>query len=300
MKSICIKTNNEKLLNYLLNELRLSKMQNICFSCNKFKYFKNIIVHYNGNKVDEFIQEISNILSYLVIDELEESFLNELILKNYFYFDIIERKKILNLCFDVCADNFTDLFDKKFSYISEQFYLYLQSNKSIVLNGFIYFRLKKYFSMLEEIVDEAVNSYIIEKEYLEFISLLKLYIGSQQCKTDFLHLVYFKENPILLDSDLNQISLKDSLLDAKYLSDISFSNNDYLLNSLLTLLPKKIYVHLVENTIDEFLNTLILIFDKKIDICTDCNICNLYKNISLDSVKHSKLNDHNQNNSGLL
>lgn len=291
MKSICIKTNNEKLLNYLLNELRLSKLDNICFSCNKFKYFKNIIIHYNGNNTNEFVQEISNILSYLVIDELEEIFLNNIISKNYFYFDIIERKKILNFCFDICADNFTEFFDKKFSYLSEQFYIYMQSHKSIILTGFIYFRLKKYFSMLEEIVDEAVNSYIIEKEYLEFISLLKLYIGSQPCKTETLHLIYFKNNPILLDSNLEQISIKESVLDAKYLSDISFSNNDYLLNSLLTLLPKKIYIHLVENTIDEFLNTLILIFDKKIDLCTDCNICNLYKHhnsVIIDSKKKSE------------
>lgn len=278
MKSICIKTNNEKMLTYLLNELRLSKLDDICFSCNKFKHYHNIIIHYSGNDTNKFIQNISNILSLLVIDELEETFLKNSIFQNYFYFDSIEKNKILNYCFDICSDNFTNYFDKKFSYITKQFYKYLQKHKSIVLTGFIYFRLKKYFDILDSIVEEAVNSFIIEKEYLEFVSLLKLYISSQSSLTGILHLIYFKDNPILLDKDMNIIPIKDYFFDAKYLSDISFSNNDYVLNTLLSLLPKKMYIHLVENEIDEFLNTLILIFDKKIELCTDCDICNLYKN----------------------
>ena len=214
----------------------------------------------------------------MVIDELEEIFLKDSISQNYFYFDALERKKILDNCFDICADNFTNYFDKKFSYLTKQFYLYLKENKSIILTGFIYFRLKSYFSMLDEIVDDAVNQFIVEKEYLEFVSLLKLYINSQEFKSDVLHLVYFENNPILLDKDLNLIDIHEYLLDAKYLSDITFSNNDYLLNALLSLLPKKLYIHLVKNTIDEFLNTIILIFENHIELCNDCPICYLYQN----------------------
>ena len=67
------------------------------------------------------------------------------------------------------------------------------------------------------------------------------------------------------------------MLDSKYVSDISFSSNDYTLNALLTLLPKKIYIHIINGTEDEFINTLKLIFDNRVYICNDCNICNAYK-----------------------
>ena len=33
---------------------------------------------------------------------------------------------------------------------------------------------------------------------------------------------------------------------------------------------------IVDNAIDEFANTLLLIFEKKIVVCSDCDICNLY------------------------
>ena len=108
---------------------------------------------------------------------------------------------------------------------------------------------------------------------MEFISLLKLYINSQSPKTNIVHLIYRKKDSLLLDENKNIIPLDDSVYQAKYLSDISFSQNDYILNTLLTILPQKIYLHLIDNNIDEFANTLLLIFEKKKEICSDCDIC---------------------------
>lgn len=278
MKSVCIKTNNSNLLNYLLNELDYIEVEPIYISSNKFKNYKNIIVHYKGNNDKKFIHEISCILSCLVIDELEEKFLKHLILKNYFYFNSDERTHILDMCFDIFTDDFNTYFDKKYNCLINDFESYLTTNKSIVLTGFINFRIKDYMIILENIVDEAVNTFIIEKEYLEFVSLLKMYINSQNSNCEIVHLIYNNENSILLDENKNIINISDDIFKAKYLSDITFSSNDYALNSLLTLIPKKIYIHLIDNVIDEFIQTIGLIFENRTEICTDCNICKLYKN----------------------
>ena len=278
MKSVCIKTNNSNLLNYLLNELDYIEVEPIYISSNKFKNYKNIIVHYRGNNDKKFIHEISCILSCLVIDELEEKFLKHLILKNYFYFNSDERTHILDMCFDIFTDDFNTYFDKKYNCLINDFENYLTINKSIVLTGFINFRIKDYMIILENIVDEAVNTFIIEKEYLEFVSLLKMYINSQNSNCEIVHLIYNNENSILLDENKNIINISDDIFKAKYLSDITFSSNDYALNSLLTLIPKKIYIHLIDNVIDEFIQTIGLIFENRTEICTDCNICKLYKN----------------------
>ena len=278
MKSICIKTNNENLLNYLLNELDYIEIKPVVISTNKFKNYKNIIIHYSGNEIKKFIHEVSCILACLVIDELEESFIKKLILKNYFYFDFNERKHIVEMCFDIFTDDFNLYFDKKYDCLINDFESYLKNNKSIILDGFLNFRIKDYMSILEEVVDEAVNNFVIEKEYLEFISLLKMYVNSQKSTCDIVHLIYTNESSILLDKDKNIINVSDDVFKAKYLSDISFSSNDYALNSLLTLIPKKIYIHLIDNCIDEFIHTLSLIFESRVEICTDCDICKIYKN----------------------
>ena len=285
MKSICIKTNNENLLNYLLNELNYIEIKPVLISTNKFKNYKNIIIHYSGNDNQKFIHEVSCILSCLVIDELEEKFIKQSLIKNYFYFDSEERKHIIEICFEIFTDDFNLYFDKKYNCLINDFESYLTNNKSIVLDGFLNFRIKDYLKILENVVDEAVNNFVIEKEYLEFISLLKMYINSQNSNCDIVHLVYTNETSILLDKDKNIINVSDDIFKAKYLSDISFSSNDYALNTLLTLIPKKIYIHLINNCIDEFIHTLSLIFENRIEICTDCSICKIYKNNPLNLKK---------------
>lgn len=285
MKSICIKTNNENLLNYLLNELNYIEIKPVLISTNKFKNYKNIIIHYSGNDNQKFIHEVSCILSCLVIDELEKKFIKQSLIKNYFYFDSEERKHIIEICFEIFTDDFNLYFDKKYNCLINDFESYLTNNKSIVLDGFLNFRIKDYLKILENVVDEAVNNFVIEKEYLEFISLLKMYINSQNSNCDIVHLVYTNETYILLDKDKNIINVSDDIFKAKYLSDISFSSNDYALNTLLTLIPKKIYIHLINNCIDEFIHTLSLIFENRIEICTDCSICKIYKNNPLNLKK---------------
>ena len=285
MKSICIKNNNSNLLDYLLNELNYIEIEPVYISSNKFKNYKNIIIHYRGNNNKKFIHEVSCILSCLVIDELEEKFLKNIIQKNYFYFNSNEKKQILDLCFDTFSNDFNTYFDKKYNCLISDFESYLKNNKSIVLTGFINFRIKNYMSIIEDVVDNAVNSFVIEKEYFEFVSLLKMYINSQSSNCELVHLIYNNENSILLDNNKKVINISDDIFKAKYLSDITFSSNDYALNSLLTLLPKKIYIHLIDNIVDEFIHTLGLIFEDRVEICTDCSICRIYKNSKIKTKK---------------
>ena len=73
------------------------------------------------------------------------------------------------------------------------------------------------------------------------------------------------------------INIEDNILNGKYLSDITFSQNDCALNTLLNLVPNKIYIHLIDDNIDEFINTIKLIFDDRVTFCTDCSICKIYK-----------------------
>lgn len=289
MKSLCIKTNNSNLLQYLLNELRHLELDNVCFSLKNFKHYNNIIIHYNGNNISEFINKISYILSIMVIDELEEQILTNIISQNYFYFNADEQKEIVNLCFDIMIEDFSNNFDQKLKMLNSLFYNYLLCNKSLHLTGFLTFRIQNYINILDTILNEAVSSFIIKKEYLEFVSILRLYINSQKSNCNTVHLIYLDNQSILLDENKQIIDTSSNLFNAKYLSDITFSNNDYILNTLLTLLPNNLYIHLINTCTDEFINTLKTIFEHRVTICTDCNICSLY---SMHSLLKDKTKNH--------
>ena len=125
MKSICIKTNNSNFLCYLRNELKYIDIQDICFSENSFKNYDNIIIHYKGNDEELFLNKISSILSYLVIDEEEDNLLKRIILSNYFYFDYNEQQEILDICFDFMCDELSSNFYKKYNILFKNFYEFL-------------------------------------------------------------------------------------------------------------------------------------------------------------------------------
>lgn len=278
MKSYCIKTDNEEIIEYLLNKISKLDIPNIYY-CNKsFKIYENVILHYKDNNIEQFNNLVAQLITEVIIKFYQEKILKRIINVNYFYFDEFERKIILENCDEFIKQEEEEITETVFISVEG----YILEHKNIVIEGVANFRINEYIKILDNIVDIAVNKYIIEKEYREFINLLKVYVNSTSSKTDMLHLIYTNGESILLDRDKNIIQVDYNLSNAKYLSDITFSSNDIALNTLLSLLPKKIEVHLI-NEEDEFINTLKLIFENRIKICTSCNICKTYR--ALNNIK---------------
>lgn len=209
----------------------------------------------------------------LIIYLYEQKLLKTILKRNYFYFSSDEQDEILNICNSMLNDE--ESHHKK-DLIFLSVHEYIQNNSFMNLDGFINFRLKDYWEILDYLVDLAVNSFIINREYLRFIDLLQDYISSSESEIDVAHLIYLGKESILLDKNNNLIPIDEHIADAKYLSDISFSTNDYVLNTLLNLLPKKLFIHILEQE-DDFISTLKKIFKNRITICYDCEICNFYK-----------------------
>jgi len=279
MKSICIKMTNQNITKHLLEQLNEFKLDDVYFSCKKFKIYYNIIIHFKGKNEKLFFEETSKILAKFIIDLFEEKIIQNLIKSEYFYFDTNEQKQIANITFEDLYNNEESVysFDKRYNLIYNSCLEYLLSNNSLVLKGFITFRLKNYLETILEQVDKSVNKFIVQKEYTEFISLLRMYVNSEESNCSLIHLIYRNYKPILLDENKNLIKIDDNISNLKYLSDISFSTNDFALNTLLNIIPKKIYIHLIDSNKDEFINTIKLIFENRAIFCTDCSICKIYK-----------------------
>lgn len=276
LKSLCIKTNNSNITSYLLEKLDTLTINDLYISKLKFKIYTNIIIHYKGNNLNSFLYKISSVVCCAIIKFYEPNIIKRIVSSNYFYFSDIEQSKITMLCKNSLLDSESNDILNRDNLIISSLYEYFKTNKSLILEGFINFRLKKYIETIDLAVDSSVNKFVIDKEYLEFIDLLKAYVNSKPFGLNIVHLIYNKEESTLLDEFKDVINLEDNILDTKYISDISFSSNDYALNTLLTLLPQKICIHLVNSKEDEFINTLKSIFNNRIFICKDCDICKVY------------------------
>lgn len=279
MKSYCIKINDEKIIEYLLNKIEKINFDDIYYCRKEFPVYHNVILHYKGEKVNTFENIVIDIITNAIIDFWEQKLLGRMINSNYFYFDEYEKKNILQNCIELLKVKK----QSKYELLYKEIEKYIQENSRIVLEGVVNFRIQEYIKLLDEIIDMAVNQYIIEKEYTEFISLLKAYINNTDSGIERLHLIYINGESILLDDDKNIVSISDNIFNAKYLSDITFSSNDFALNTLLNMIPEKLDIHIIDIE-DEFIETLKLIFEDRVNICRECNICKTYKMIN-----HSKI-----------
>lgn len=266
MKSFCIKTNNIQIINYLLKNLEISPLENIYFVNKEFKNFKNVIIHYTGIETNTFFTLISEIITNCILYFYEPLLLKKILNFNFFYFDSYEQDLIKENCLKYISQQEIQNIKYRKNEIYTEVLKYIIKNKYMILDGFVSFRLENYLYTLEEIVDYNVNEYVIEKEYTEFINLLKMYVDSKPPESSTIYLVYCNGESVLLNKNKDLIDLNENITNAKYLSDISFSSNDYALNALLSLLPAKIEIHLVGDE-DEFINTLKLVFRNRVSIC---------------------------------
>ena len=94
MKTFCIKTNNEDILNYLLNRIKEIDFEDLVYSKNKFKIYQNVIIHYQGKEEEGFSYFLSRIITEVILEFYEEKLINQILGFNYFYFDDYERAQI--------------------------------------------------------------------------------------------------------------------------------------------------------------------------------------------------------------
>ena len=271
MISICLKSKKTSTLNIIENYLDEITIPDVYYSQKKFKFYNNIIIHYKGTNQKKFFLVLSDALSKYIIQNQENQIIQNQLKFDYFYFTDQEKRQIQqSVKKQLDTESNTQ---KKYVALQNSVVEYFTENKYCIVEGFIDFRLYNYKILINSILENVINDYILQKEYSEYVHLLQEYIELQLPQTPSIHLIYSKDKKILLDESKNLIANTSN--PKVYLSDISFSSNDFILNTLLSLLPEKLYIH-VDAEEDNFIIFLKLIFKNKFYICNHCQICSPY------------------------
>lgn len=164
--------------------------------------------------------------------------------------------------------------ERRMQYIEDRLYTFLTDANQLSLDGFINFRLKEYKSLLKKAATAAVDVYLAEKEYEEFITLLKLYIMGQGEREPCVHVVVcadggysiFDKNGVRLEEKCEQIFAEGE--------KAALCAEDMLLSALLSLAPEEITFHNAQNLrTPRLLETLVRVFSGRVHICEKCPIC---------------------------
>lgn len=158
MKSICIKTNNQEIIEYLIHTFEKLPI-NVCISNYKFKKYDNVIIHDMAKDENEFCEIVSIVLKSAIEKFYENDLIKKCIRQNYFYLNEMEQEYVFKISHQIMS-----LPDRKIGYknklLKELIKRYVVENKSIILDGFMNFRAQEYKELLDNIVEVSVVSFL--------------------------------------------------------------------------------------------------------------------------------------------
>jgi putative sporulation protein YtxC len=151
----------------------------------------------------------------------------------------------------------------------------LDSQPIFDIEGFLRFRAHDYKAEVSKAVSYIVEEHIIEKEYLEFIELLKHFVDSQKPRLEILNVginshgkfhLYNEEGKKITHQFMSELSFGDGGNELTY--------EDMLVSALIAVAPRQIVLHVRFEGYKDTLQTIFKVFEGRVSYCTGgCPIC---------------------------
>lgn len=219
---------------------------------------------------------LSKTLADFIINHLQMKYILNIIKKKHPHFNQTEILKLKKYCSDLLNESSksSKLELKKQQKITDCFLNFIDKNTWINLEAFIRFRLQFFYQELDEVVEYAIEEYISDQQYKEFMTLLKTFVYTQEYKIPSVHIIHNGENDFLvLNEQLKTIEINGEETISE-VDDHHKNNNfdDLIITKLVSISPKKIVIHTREPEL-QIIHVIEQIFEERTFICERCNVC---------------------------
>lgn len=260
---------NEKAL---LNERILSKNEFPIEILNENG--QRINVYFTNTNDEEIFEEFITALSDYIINRYETKILRRILISNCVGIKPFQLNGILKNMSEIEKD--AKLCRKTRKEIIKCGLLdYFNEYSVASVDGLVTFRLSEYEKILKRASDKLLDIYLTQREYEEFVELLKYFVGVQNNRPSVVHLIVHSEGMYSILNEKNEDITKDCIEDFVDADEVSKENyDDLLISILITLAPLRLVIH-NESSIKnrELFNTLKSVFGP-IEYCSGCMFCN--------------------------
>ncbi|WP_025682348.1 putative sporulation protein YtxC [Paenibacillus maysiensis] len=138
----------------------------------------------------------------------------------------------------------------------------------INLEGLIQFRLNAYKKELEEIVDYAMEEFWADRQYEEFMGLLKYFVFFQESKVPLVHVLHQGGHDFtILDSSMVPIPTPDGddIIVEMPGIELEMEVEDRIVSTLISISPASIILH-TDDEHTPIVRTLLHIFEDKVKL----------------------------------
>ena len=149
----------------------------------------------------------------------------------------------------------------------------LDRSSTFEIEGFLRFRAQDYKRELKKAVEFAVDEYVIEKEYLEFIQLLKQFVDSQKPRLESLHVGITPQGKFHLYNN-EGVKVTHKFLEEYQLENVQeLGYEDLLISALIAVAPRQITLHIRYAGFKSSLKTIQSVFGDRVRDCQGCSLC---------------------------
>ena len=232
--------------------------------------------------VKNFYDDITNLILDLILNIYSSDFIYKRIGINFKNLNPKEKKQVGKISEKILLNENNFIAEKE--YMNEEIKKYIMDMPFISIDGFILFRLKGFNLLIDLVVDKGIEEFTLEKEYKEFINILRYFVEVQGEKSDLVNIIFKSGYYRLYDRDNKKIDNNFFEEVISELEDTNIGDDDILISSLIVLSPKNIIIHLNdEKKYDDVLKIISDVFQEKVFYCYGCEMCNKRVRIERDS-----------------
>lgn len=128
--------------------------------------------------------------------------------------------------------------------VEEKLVEYFKMDRTLSVDGFINFRLGDLMFRIRTLADMCINEYLAEKEYEEYIQLLKNFVAHQKSEYKEVHIVTEDNGQHkIYNNEGKDITLKclEGFVDSQMACDASL--DDLMVTTLIAVAPGRIIMH---------------------------------------------------------
>lgn len=227
----------------------------------------------------EIKDSVANELSHIIIDEYEKFLVSRLVDENYAYLSARDRniiKRKIAVALDGKAGQASDLQDgversRRKSRVWARLAEYLEKENEIVLEGFITFRLKEYLEDLYDTVEEVAEDYLTEREYREFLRLLRHFMMRQKNKAREVNVVRLGEGYALYDDKMRPVEGEVGSFLANPPDGMDLGVDDVIVSAVVTLAPERVVWHGPKDNSPCY-DLIQDLFEENVAMCPGCSL----------------------------
>jgi len=238
-----------------------------------------------GFKLTEHARRVyskaASVLAEYILEVKERAVLRRIIRKEFHYKRSEDLDKIETYCMELLQETSEEFRtpddrERRKRLLVQEIAQYFEENTALHVEGFIRFRLDAYTKELRDIVEYAVDEYILDQQYHEFIALLKYFVFVQETKIPVAHVMHRGDHQfVLLNEQMRPIETKQMSSVVVEMPDHDIEVEDMIVSTLITVSPQKIFIHTREPEL-QVIKTIQQIFESRAQLCVYCPVCSPY------------------------